>query len=75
MSRELEAVKARCDAVMLAANRMLDSKDADCEVNSIMWREAHERYKAACNASNQQEKMNWTTSGDFSHLPAVGIGF
>lgn len=75
MSRELGSVKARCEAVMSAANRMLYSEDADCEINSIMWREAHERYKAACNASQQQDKMRWTTSGDFSHLPAVGIGF
>lgn len=70
MSKELDGIMAACEARMNMANRVLD-EGMDCELNSTIWRDAHEQYKAAQKASRQQRSMHWTTSGDFSHLQST----
>ncbi len=78
MSKELERIKDECVKRMNSLNHLIWSKldSQEIEDNKNLWWETYERFKAACEASNQQRGMHWTTSGDFSHVQSTpGVRF
>lgn len=78
MSRELSLrfneSNKRLDALISAMSRV-NPLSVEYEELSKMNHSELQTMQAINNSSLQQLKMHWTTSGDFSHLPAVGIGF
>lgn len=78
MSRELSLrfneSNKRLDALISAMSRV-NPLSVEYEELSKMNHSELQTMQAINNRSLQQLKMHWTTSGDFSHLPAVGIGF
>lgn len=77
MSKELDIILESCETRLdfLDRQRGYCRDKAELDLNSKQWWETYERFKAAHAAKLEQMGMHWTTSGDFSHLPAVGIGF
>lgn len=75
MSKELDLIIEDCDKRLEFLNTQRDLQGCDQELNNKLWWAAYKRLCAATNAKLQQQGMHWTTSGDFSHIPAVGIGF
>lgn len=75
MSKELERIIEDCDKRLEFLNTQRDLQGCDQELNNKLWWSTYKKLCAAINAKAQQQGMHWTTSGDFSHLPAVGIGF
>lgn len=75
MSRELDAIVTDCKERMEKLSKALSKPDCDVEVNRALWWSAFYRMNAVLNARHVHRNMHWTNAGDFSHIPAVGIGF
>lgn len=73
MSKELDSIiedcKRRMDSLNIQREYCRDVEDLN--TNELLWWQHYNRLKAAHSTKLEQMWMNWTASGDFSHLQST----